>query len=110
MSLFTAEEKSFLQESLSIYLQLMQQRIPPQEFETRYALAQSVAEKIESAEAGGGTPSNKPKGITDEWFDNCCKTCDKLAPGGKCLDKITEKYPGKCDPILMYERNKNRPS
>jgi hypothetical protein len=28
-----------------------------------------------------------------------------MGPGG-CEDKVTLKYPGKCDPILHYEREK----
>ena len=46
---------------------------------------------------------------TYEWYKNVCKTCDKLGPTG-CLDKVTEKFPGKCDPILHYEREKQQKS
>lgn len=108
MSLFSPEEKRFLQEALSVYLQLVQQRISREQAAGYLDLAQSLMDKVEGAEADGtpGASSEKPRGISDEWFENACLTCDKLAPGGRCLDKITEKFPGKCDPILIYERNK----
>jgi len=55
--------------------------------------------------AAPGKKGNKPEGITDEWYKNVCLKCDKLSPTG-CTDKVTEKYPGKCDPILHYENDK----
>ena len=107
MSLFSNEEKSLLQEALGVYVQLVQQRAPREQVAVIAELAQNLMEKIETAEAGGtSAPSQKPRGISDEWFANCCTSCDKLAPGGKCTDKITDKFPGKCDPILLYERAK----
>ena len=107
MPLFSNNEKAFLQDAVGVYLQLAQQRLPAAEFDKHYRLAQQVAEKIETSDEGGpGGAVAKPRGISDEWFTNCCQSCDKLASGGKCLDKITEKYPGKCDPIIKYERRK----
>ncbi len=92
---------------MSLFLQLNQQRLPPADFEKLYAAAQQLIEKIETAEEGGGGDGDtKPRGISDEWFQHCCRTCGKLAPGGRCTEKITEKYPGKCDPIILYERQK----
>ncbi len=105
MSLLSDEEKAFLQEAVNVYLQLVQKRVPREQLEKYLEFAEGVMEKIEHA-GSGAKESGKPRGISDEWFENCCTTCDKLAPGGKCMDKITEKYPGKCDPIIMYERSK----
>ncbi len=67
-------------------------------------MAEGVVRKLDSIGAGkkGDT---KPVGISDEWYKKVCKDCDKLSPTG-CLDKVTEKFPGKCDPILHYEREK----
>jgi hypothetical protein len=46
---------------------------------------------------------HKPVGITDEQFENVCKNCDQFT--NKCSNIVAQKYPGKCDPILIYERN-----
>ena len=112
MPLFNDAEKALLQEAVALYLQLGQQRFPQGEFEKIYQIAQELMAKIETAGEDPGGRDGKPRGISDEWFKHCCRKCDKLAPGGKCQDKITEKFPGKCDPILIYERakaGKNRP-
>lgn len=112
MALLEEEEKRFLQEALGVYLQLVQQRLPREQVAGYLEMAQTVLEKIDLADSGNGSavPSQKPKGISDEWFESCCIKCDKLAPGGRCNDKITEKFPGKCDPILLYERAKIKPN
>jgi hypothetical protein len=107
MSLLTNEEKAFLQEAVNVYLQLVQQKLPRDQVQKYLEFAEGIIDKLEQADAGGeGTGQNKPRGISDEWFQKCCQACDKLAPGGRCLDKITEKFPGKCDPIILYERAK----
>jgi len=110
MPLLTNDEKALLQDAISIYLQLIQQKMGPAEAEKFYGVAQQLVQKLEDAEAGGAPAGGvkKPRGISDEWFEHCCRSCDKFSPAGQCLDKITEKYPGKCDPILIYERNKPR--
>ena len=106
MPLFSDEEKAILQQALSMYVQIIQQRYPQQEVEKVLETAQGILEKAMSPDEGGAAPAAKPRGISDEWFESCCKQCEKLDAGGKCLDKITEKFPGKCDPILKYERKK----
>jgi hypothetical protein len=71
-------------------------------------MAQGVINKLDSVGAGAGAAAgrgNKPAGISDEWYDNVCQSCDKLDVAG-CEDKVTLKFPGKCDPILHYERGK----
>lgn len=110
MSLFTEEEKALIQDALGLYAQVIQQRAPRDQVARIVEMAQALLEKIDSADAGGGAaPSQKPRGISDEWFQKCCLTCASLAPGGRCSDKITEKFPGKCDPIILYERAKTAP-
>ena len=101
----TDEEKGLVEEALSVYLQLVARQVPPQQVQQIAAVAQGIVKKLDNL---GGTSSpggNKPAGISDEWYENVCKSCDKLGPNG-CMDKVTEKYPGKCDPILHYERAK----
>jgi len=100
------EEKGLVEEALAVYVQFVARQVPPQQAQQIAAIAQGIIKKLDSIGSGGGARgSNKPNGITDEWFKDVCQTCDKLAPEG-CTDKVTEKYPGKCDPILHYEREK----
>lgn len=100
----TPEEKNIIEEALSIYLQLLSRQAPPAQVQQIAQIAQGIVKKLDSVGASKGQGS-KPDGITDEWFKNVCQNCDKLSASG-CMDKVTEKYPGKCDPILHYERNK----
>lgn len=100
------EEKGLIEEALSVYVQFVARQVPPQHAQQIAGIAQGIIKKLDSIGNSSGAPgSEKPSGITDEWFQNVCNTCDKLTPGG-CEDKVTEKYPGKCDPILHYEREK----
>lgn len=101
----THDEKGLIEEALSLYLQLASQQAHPQQVQQLAAVAQGIVKKLDGLGAGGGGFDNKPTGISDEWFDNVCKSCDKLDPSG-CADKVTLKFPGKCDPILHYERAK----
>lgn len=101
----TNEEKGLIEEALAVYLQIVSRQAPPAQVQQLAQVAQTIIKKLDSVGSGGGKEGNKPNGITDEWYKNVCETCDKLGPGG-CTDKVTEKYPGKCDPILHYERQK----
>ena len=101
----TNEEKGLIEEALSIYLQVVARQVSPAQVQQLAQVAQRIVTKLDSVGGGSGKQGNKPNGITDEWYKNVCRTCDKLSPGG-CTDKVTEKYPGKCDPILHYEREK----
>jgi hypothetical protein len=102
----TSEEKALVQEALQVYLQLVSRQMQPAQVQQLALMAQGVIKKLDSV---GGAPSgkngNKPAGISDEWFKKVCQSCDKLTPSG-CSDKVTEKYPGKCDPIIRYENEK----
>ncbi|MBN2189268.1 MAG: hypothetical protein JW699_07425 [Chitinispirillaceae bacterium] len=99
------EEKGIVEEALGIYLQVVSQQLPRQQVQQLAAVAQNIVKKLDAAGPGGGTQGNKPAGISDEWYKNVCLSCDRLSPSG-CTDKVTEKFPGKCDPILHYERGK----
>ena len=101
----TNEEKGIIEEALSVYLQVISRQIAPGQVQQLAQVAQNIVRKLDSLGSGGGKQGNKPNGISDEWYKNVCLTCDKLSPSG-CTDKVTEKYPGKCDPILHYEREK----
>jgi hypothetical protein len=103
----TIEEKGLIEEALSVYLQIVARQAQPQQVQQLAAVAQGIVKKLDSvgASPAPGKHGNKPSGITDEWYKNVCMTCDKLIASG-CSDKVTEKYPGKCDPILHFEREK----
>jgi len=100
------EEKALVEEALQVYLQLVARQTPPAQVQQLAAIAQGIIKKLDSTENHVSSDgSNKPEGITDEWYTNVCLACVKLTPSG-CSDKTTEKFPGKCDPILSYENKK----
>ncbi len=100
------EEKMLIEEALNVYLQVIARQMGPAQAQQLAGVAQGLLAKLDHLGSGGGGKSgNRPAGITDEWFKNVCSTCDKLSPTG-CTDKVTEKFPGKCDPILHYEHQK----
>jgi hypothetical protein len=101
----TNDEKGLIEEALNVYLQLISRQAPPQQVQQLAAVAQNIINKLDSVGGGAGGMANKPAGISDEWFENVCVSCDMMGPGG-CEDKVTLKFPGKCDPILHYERAK----
>jgi hypothetical protein len=101
------EEKALIEEALQIYLQLISRQMQPAQVQQLALMAQGIVKKLDSVGAGGGggKNGNKPMGITDEWYKKVCLSCNKLTATG-CSDKVTEKYPGKCDPIISYENKK----
>jgi len=98
------EEKAMIQEALQVYLQIVARQVPPQQAQQIASVAQGIVQKLDTL-GSGAAQGGKPAGITDEWYKKVCKTCPKLSPSG-CTDKVTEKFPGKCDPILHYENQK----
>jgi hypothetical protein len=103
---FSEDEKDLVVQALQFYLQQAGAQLPPQAVQQLMGMAKSIVAKLD--QPGGGTPAaagEPPPGISREWFDNVCATCPQLTPTG-CADKITAKFPGKCDPILIYERGK----
>lgn len=98
------EEKTIIEEALSIYLQIISRQAPPAQVQQIAHIAQGIIKKLDSI-GNSRKQGDKPEGITDEWYKNVCSSCEKLTPDG-CSDKVTEKFPGKCDPILHYERDK----
>ncbi len=99
------EEKALIQEALQVYLQIASRQMPQQHLQQLAQMSQELIAKLDTLGQPAKKGANKPAGITDEWFKKVCQTCDKLSPSG-CTDKVTEKFPGKCDPILHYENKK----
>ena len=106
MSALSNDEKAIVEEALQVYIQLLSRQAPPQQVQQIAQIAQGIVQKLDTVGAGGGKQGARSPGITEEWFNKVCKTCDKLGPSG-CTDKVTEKYPGKCDPILHFENKKH---
>ncbi len=99
------EEKGLISEALQVYIQLAGQQMSQQQTQQIAQVVQGIMKKLDTLGQGGA--GKKPAGITDEWYKQVCKKCDKLGPEG-CKEKVTEKYPGKCDPILKYEHQKQK--
>lgn len=101
---FTPDEKQMIKESLSLYLQYAGQQVAPAQMEQLADVVRGIITKLDTTSTGDGE-SLKPAGISDEWFESVCSTCDRLTPTG-CDDPVTAKFPGKCDPILKFEMAK----
>jgi hypothetical protein len=105
---FSEEEKDLVVQSLQFYLQQAGAQLPPQAVQQLMTMAKSIVTKLDQPGAGAAGPSGAaepPPGISREWYDHVCTGCAQLTATG-CADKITVKFPGKCDPILIYERGK----
>ena len=100
------DEKDLIAQSLQFYVQQASAQLPPQSVQQIMQIAKGIVAKLDTLDTGGAVKTGEPPaGISKEWFDNVCQNCPSLTPTG-CSDKITAKFPGKCDPILKYERNK----
>ncbi len=103
--MLSPEEKAMIGEALQVYVQLVSRQLPPAKTQQLADLAQDIMLKLENLGATPGKAGNKSAGISDEWYNSVCLSCDKLSAAG-CTDKVTVKFPGKCDPILHFEMNK----
>ena len=101
------DEKDLIAQALQFYLQQASAQLPPKSVQQLMGMAKGIIGKLDHLDAGGGRAraGEPPPGISEEWFEKVCQTCPKLTATG-CSDKITVKFPGKCDPILKYERSK----
>jgi hypothetical protein len=99
------EDIALVGEALQLYVQVISKQAPPQHVNQLVSVVQNLFHKIESM-ASIIDSSGKPNNISDEWFEKVCVKCKSLSRSG-CTDKVTEKFPGKCDPILHYEKGKN---
>jgi hypothetical protein len=98
------EEKALVEEALQVYLQLVARQMKPAQVQQLAVMAQGIVAKLDSV-GSAAKNGGKPAGISDEWFKKVCQQCDNLTPSG-CTDKVTAKFPGKCDPIIKYENVK----
>ena len=106
MASLSEEEKDLIAQSLQFYLQQASAQLPPQSLQQLMGMAKKIVAKLDQPDAVGGRKAGEPPpGISEEWFEKVCQTCPSLTAAG-CSDKITVKFPGKCDPILKYERSK----
>ena len=105
MAALTDDEKALIEEALGLYLQAVARQMGQAQAQQLAAKAQEVLMKLDSLSGSGGGHGGRPHGISEEWYTHVCRKCSKLTPAG-CSDKVTEKFPGKCDPILHYEREK----
>ncbi len=99
-------EKDLIAQALQLYVHQARAQLPPASASQIMTVAQGIIGKLDSLAAGAeDVPGKPPAGISEEWFTKVCSECDHLTAAG-CTDKITVKFPGKCDPILKYERKK----
>ena len=93
-----------------IYTQVAASQLPEADVQKLAVAIGNLLDKItsdNSTEHADGTSIPKPIGISDEWYNNVCVKCNNYK-NGNCMDSVTSKYPGKCDPILHYEIEKNK--
>ncbi len=103
---FSEQEKDLVIQALQYYVQQLNMQLPPAAMQKMMSVVQNIVIKLDEPDAAGpGAKGIQPTGINEDWFENVCQTCPKLNASG-CTDKITVKFPGKCDPIIKYERSK----
>lgn len=102
------EEKELVSRSLQLYAQMIGSQYGPAEMQAVVPMIKGILKKLDEVGTGSGSPKapSAPAGVSDEHFQTVCSICPKLGGPTGCLDPVTAKFPGKCDPILTYERNK----
>jgi len=100
--MLTVEEKEVMNQAFNVYLQVASQQMPEDKLGELQTVIGSIFTKCTNmvAEDGG-----RPEGITEEWFKEVCQSCEELK-GNSCSSTVTAKFPGKCDPILKFERER----
>jgi len=94
-------QKQLIKEALKVYWQIAKQRLPPTQ---AVSIIKDIKEITIELDKDADTKIEKLVGLADDQFEKVCKLCDKFK--NKCTDAVARKYPGKCDPILLYEKNK----
>jgi hypothetical protein len=100
------EEKELVTRALQLYAQMIGSQYGPQEMQALVPVIKGILKKLDQVGPGAAEPGVAPIGISEEWFQKICSSCPKAGGPSGCQDPVTAKYPGKCDPILTWERNK----
>lgn len=103
--MFSPDEKALVAEALKLYAQMIGSQYGQAEMQGIIPVIKDIMAKLDKAGAAAAPSGKAPFGISDDWFQNVCQNCPKLGPAG-CDDPVTAKWPGKCDPILTWERQK----
>ena len=104
--MFTKDEKALVGDALKLYAQMVGSQYGPSEMQALLPVFKDILAKMETAgSAVSAAPGLAPAGISEEWYQAVCLACPKLGPSG-CQDPVTAKWPGKCDPILTWERSR----
>lgn len=105
---FLPDEKELISRALQLYAQMIGQQYGPAEMQALIPVIKEIIQKVDQAGSASGSAAagKPPHGITKEWFDSVCAHCEKAGGATGCQDPVTAKYPGKCDPILTWERAK----
>jgi hypothetical protein len=101
MQLTTVQKQTAI-EALKIYWQYVKSRLEPSQALPVIQDIKVIMKELETIEIVD-VEDTRPVGVTDEQFENVCKKCDQY--DHKCKDLVAMKFPGKCDPLLKYERS-----
>lgn len=99
------DEKELVSRALQLYAQMIGQQYGPNEMQALVPVIKDILRKLDEV-GSGAAPGKPPFGVSQEWFDAVCATCPKAGGPSGCTDPVTAKFPGKCDPILTWERKK----
>jgi hypothetical protein len=100
------DEKELVSRALQLYAQMIGQQYGPGEMQALVPVIKDILRKLDEVGSAAAAPGKLPFGISQEWFDAVCATCPKAGGPSGCQDPVTAKFPGKCDPILTWERKK----
>lgn len=100
------DEKELVSRALQLYAQMIGQQYGPAEMQALIPMIKDILKKLDQVGTAPAAAGKPPHGITQEWFDAVCMDCPKAGGPTGCTDPVTAKFPGKCDPILTWERRK----
>lgn len=100
------EEKELVTRALQLYAQMIGSQYGPQEMQALVPVIKGILKKLDQVGSDPAAQAVAAIGITEEWFEKICSKCPKVGGPTGCQDPVTTKFPGKCDPILTWERNK----
>lgn len=103
------EEKELVARSLQLYAQMIGNQYGPAEMQAMLPMVKEILKKLDDVGSSAASKAGSaPVGVSEEHFEAVCSSCPKSGGSTGCQDPVTAKFPGKCDPILTYERNKRR--